>query len=73
MQRSLLQVKKDIIKINAEINELQAEWHYLNRPDRLIKLAAKYLKRNNYIVLAKQVKGNFFNESLVASAKLKDK
>ncbi|KJV68888.1 cell division protein FtsL [Candidatus Neoehrlichia procyonis] len=73
MQKSLLKIQKDIIKVNAEINALQAEWNYLNRPDRLTELAAKYLKRNSYIVLAKQVKGNFFNESVVASAKLNNR
>ncbi|ASI47659.1 hypothetical protein AOV_02130 [Anaplasma ovis str. Haibei] len=56
MQKSLVQVQKEIVKVNDEISALRAEWTALNNPERLTMLAAKYLRRNNYIVLSKQIK-----------------
>jgi hypothetical protein len=53
-------VKKDVVALQYELQQereslklLQAEWAYLNRPDRLRKLASRYLTIEPYS--AKQI------------------
>lgn len=48
-------VKRDVVSLRYELQQeresirlLQAEWAYLNRPDRLRTLASRYLKLSPY-------------------------
>jgi hypothetical protein len=44
MERTLAGLKRDIVRDRAAIQVLEAEWSYLNQPDRLQDLADRYLE-----------------------------
>jgi hypothetical protein len=43
MERDLAQMKRDVVRDRGEIQVLEAEWSYLNQPERLQDLANRYL------------------------------
>jgi hypothetical protein len=43
MERDLAQMKRDVARDRGEIQVLEAEWSYLNQPERLQDLANRYL------------------------------
>lgn len=43
LNKKIAHLKQEITKENESIRILSAEWSYLNQPDRLLRLAKKYL------------------------------
>jgi len=65
LKKDLTVIRQQIIHDREIIRVLEAEWEYLNQPERLQKLVDQHL--NMEFVLAKQVKMNEFRSSHFAS------
>jgi|GEM_PF-2106079 len=50
LQRDLDEINHQLSTDKSSIRVLKAEWAYLNKPERIEKLADKYLKMNNVSV-----------------------
>ena len=50
LKRDLTEINRQLAADKSSIRVLKAEWSYLNKPERVEKLANKYLKMNNVAV-----------------------
>lgn len=50
LKRDLIEINRQLAADKDSIRVLKAEWAYLNKPDRVEKLANKYLKMSNVAV-----------------------
>jgi cell division protein FtsL len=65
LKRDLSEINRQLAADRSSIRVLKAEWAYLNKPERVEKLASKHLKMNNISIA--QVYNNQVDNLYMAS------
>jgi hypothetical protein len=66
LKRDLVEINRQLAADKDSIRVLKAEWAYLNKPERIQQLSAKYLKMDN-IQVANVYKSDQVDNLYVAS------